>query len=187
MNRLVLTRHRNLRKAFEQRFDCNMTAKSAQKEKIFHPKSRKAGQVERAQLRKAKLEGAAGKRAKRSRSQSALRSFPLPRQSVLIPIGLVVDIYVFFYHAMPPDCAAMSLDELHAVIRDVWLTRHDVELNEEVKNRRKGNPKSAKQSRLENMKAVESEVYRTGIGASHIVTSGNQEIYISLWTQRFPT
>ncbi len=62
----------------------------------------------------------------------------------------------------------MSLEELHAVIRDVWLTRHDVELNEEMKNRRKGNPKSAKQSKLENIKNMESEEYRTGLGTSQL-------------------
>ncbi|KLO08049.1 hypothetical protein SCHPADRAFT_917036 [Schizopora paradoxa] len=140
-----------------------MTAKSATKEKIFHPKSRKAGQVERAQLRKAKLEGAAGKRAKRNHSQ--------------------IDKYVFFYHAMPPECEAMSLEELHAVIRDVWLTRHDMELNEEIKNRRKGNPKSAKQSRLENFKAIEAEEYRTGLEVPDLTHPKNVELF-RRWDQK---
>lgn len=35
------------------------------KEKIFHPQSRKAGQLERAQLRKAKLDSAARKKTKK--------------------------------------------------------------------------------------------------------------------------
>lgn len=147
-----------------------MTAKAATKEKVFHPKSRKAGQVERAQLRKAKLEGAAGKRSKRNHSQSAFsKSFIGKDDDSLQALWYnIVDKYGFFYHAMPPESIAMSLEELHAVIRDVWLTRHDVELNEEMKNRRKGNPKSAKQSKLENIKNMESEEYRTGLGTSQL-------------------
>jgi len=140
-----------------------MTAKAATKEKVFHPKSRKAGQVERAQLRKAKLEGAAGKRSKRNHSQ--------------------IDKYGFFYHAMPPESIAMSLEELHAVIRDVWLTRHDVELNEEMKNRRKGNPKSAKQSKLENIKNMESEEYRTGLEVPDLTHPLNVELF-RRWDQK---
>jgi len=37
--------------------------KSAKREKIFHPESRKAGQLARKQLRKSKLAGQASKRA----------------------------------------------------------------------------------------------------------------------------
>jgi hypothetical protein len=38
--------------------------KAAKKEKVFHPESRKAGQLGRKQLRKSKLDGQASKRAK---------------------------------------------------------------------------------------------------------------------------
>lgn len=47
-------------------------AKGAKKEKIFHPKSRKAGQVERAQLRKSKLSEAASKKIKHTTSVGEL-------------------------------------------------------------------------------------------------------------------
>ena len=76
-----------------------------------------------------------------------------------------VDKYVFFFHAIPDDKEAMTLDELHSLVQDVWLARHDVALGEEQKSRRKGRPKSAKEMKLENIKLFESEEYRTGLGA----------------------
>jgi hypothetical protein len=42
----------------------------AKKEKVFHPQSRKAGQMERAQLRKSKLSEAAQKKSKQASSTS---------------------------------------------------------------------------------------------------------------------
>lgn len=49
-------------------FSLMAPAKGAKKEKIFHPKSRKAAQVERAQLRKSKLSEAATKKTKHTTS-----------------------------------------------------------------------------------------------------------------------
>ena len=72
---------------------------------------------------------------------------------------------MFFFHAIPPDCDAMTLEELHALISDVWLLRHDAEIEEERKARRKGRPKSTKEMKLENIKLQETEEYRTGLGA----------------------
>ena len=66
---------------------------------------------------------------------------------------------------MPPDTTALTLDELHAIVRDIWLARFDVELEEERKSRRKGRPKSAKEMKLEVMKTSAEEEYRTGLGA----------------------
>lgn len=43
------------------------------KEKIFHPNSRKAGQLERASLRKNKLSVASSKRSKKQVEKSTLR------------------------------------------------------------------------------------------------------------------
>lgn len=79
----------------------------------------------------------------------------------------LADVYGFFYHALPPG-GVLSLEELHALIRDVWLTRHDHELEEERAARRKGRPKSTKELKLEETRLHESEEYRTGMGASHV-------------------
>jgi len=58
----------------------------------------------------------------------------------------------------------LSLPELHELVADVWLTRHDAELEEERAARRKGRPKSTKEQKLEEAKLREAEEYRTGIG-----------------------
>lgn len=76
-----------------------------------------------------------------------------------------MDVYGFFHHALPPE-GVLTLDDLHAVVRDVWLTRHDAELQQERVARRKGRPKSTKEVKLEEIKLRESEEYRTGIGTS---------------------
>lgn len=77
----------------------------------------------------------------------------------------IVDVYGFFYHALP-QVGVLTLEELHAVVRGVWLTRHDDELEQERAARRKGRPKSAKEIKLEEIKLRETEEYRTGIGES---------------------
>jgi translation machinery-associated protein 16 len=79
---------------------------------------------------------------------------------------LPVDIYGFFHHAIPPDVSELSLESIHELVRDTWLTRHDEELAAEKSLRRKGRPKTAKESKLEEIKLRESELYRTGMGAS---------------------
>lgn len=76
-----------------------------------------------------------------------------------------MDVYGFFYHALP-QVGVLTLEELHAVVRDVWLTRHDDELEQERAARRKGRPKSTKETKLEEIKLRETEEYRTGIGES---------------------
>lgn len=139
-------------------------AKGAKKEKVFHPQSRKAAQVERAQLRKSKLSEAASKKVKHTTSLSKY-SPSVHQMNVCLPNAYAVDKYVFFFHAIPDDKEAMTLDELHSLVQDVWLARHDVALGEEQKSRRKGRPKSAKEMKLENIKLFESEEYRTGLGA----------------------
>jgi len=58
----------------------------------------------------------------------------------------------------------LTLPELHELVADVWLTRHDAELEEERAARRKGRPKSTKERKLEEAKLREAEEYRTGIG-----------------------
>ena len=58
----------------------------------------------------------------------------------------------------------LSLEELHYIVKDVWLTRHDQEIEVEKASRRKGRPKSAKEMKLEEQKLREVELYRTGMG-----------------------
>ena len=118
--------------------------KKEKKEKIFHPASRKAGQLARNALRKGKLGNLASKRTTKQHT--------------------LVDLYGFFFFAMP-DEGVLTLPELHALIADIWLTRHDESLAAEISARRKGRPKSAAQQRLEDIKLRESEIYRTGMGA----------------------
>jgi translation machinery-associated protein 16 len=58
----------------------------------------------------------------------------------------------------------LTLPELHELVADVWLTRHDAELEEERAARRKGRPKSTKEQKLEQVQLREAEEYRTGMG-----------------------
>lgn len=74
-----------------------------------------------------------------------------------------VNIYAFFYQALPPD-GEMSLEELHFVVKEIWLSRLDYELEAERASRRKGRPKSTKEQKLEEQKLRDSEAYRTGLG-----------------------
>lgn len=88
--------------------------------------------------------------------------------------SIVADKFTFFYHAIPPRAAdgsisTLALFELHDLVRDVWLARHDYALGEEAKSRRKGRPKSVREVNLENMKASEAEEYRTGLGAISLI------------------
>jgi translation machinery-associated protein 16 len=50
------------------------------------------------------------------------------------------------------------------LIQNAWLSRHDEELLAEQQARRKGRPKSVRETKLEEMKLRESEEYRAGLG-----------------------
>jgi translation machinery-associated protein 16 len=85
------------------------------------------------------------------------------------PPPSTADFYGFFFHAIPEERATvLTLPELHELVSDVWLTRHDAELEEERAARRKGRPKSTKEEKLEQVKLLEAEEYRTGMG-EHIL------------------
>ena len=56
------------------------------------------------------------------------------------------------------------MEELHFVVRDIWLPRFDQDLEAEKASRRKGRPKSTKELKLEEIKLLEGEEYRTGMG-----------------------
>ncbi|KAN0092615.1 Protein of unknown function (DUF2962) domain containing protein [Tylopilus felleus] len=137
-------------------------SKSTKKEKIFHPDSRKAAQLTRTHLRKSKLAEATVKRSKKHAQQ--------------------VDVYGFFYHALPP-VGVLTLEELHAVVWDVWLTRHDDELGQERSARRKGRPKSTREAKLEEIKLRETEEYRTGIEVPDLTHEPTVELFRK-WDQK---
>ncbi|KAG8214994.1 hypothetical protein J3R82DRAFT_8398 [Butyriboletus roseoflavus] len=130
--------------------------------KIFHPDSRKAAQLARTRLRKSTLAEATVKRSKKYAAQ--------------------VDVYGFFYHALPP-VGVLALEELHTVVRDVWLTRHDNELEQERAARRKGRPKSTKETKLEEIKVRETEEYRTGIEVPDLTHDPTVQLF-RRWDQK---
>lgn len=74
-----------------------------------------------------------------------------------------VDIFSFFYATLPAE-GVLSTDDLHSIIRDLWLPRFDTELEEEKAARRKGRPKSVREQKIEEIKLREAEEYRTGLG-----------------------
>lgn len=155
------------------------------KEKVFHPQSRKAGQLVRTQLRKSKLVDLARERHKKQGTQGT----PIIHLLFLcLPANIdissrAVSIYGFFFHALPPEGGELSLDELHYVVRDVWLTRHNHEIEAERAARRKGRPKSAKEQKLEELQLREKELYRTGMG-EHIVILVLNALILTAGTQR---
>ncbi|KAG8893606.1 hypothetical protein FRB99_001853, partial [Tulasnella sp. 403] len=137
------------------------TSKSSPKEKVFHPQSRKAAQLERAHLRKNKLGDAKTKRSRIQVEKSTSTALsPGPR---IAHVVITVDRFVFFQHALPSDVESLSLSEVHETIRDIWLHRHDKQLAEEQARRRKGEPRSAKEDKILAQIEMEKEEYRTGL------------------------
>ncbi|EJF64268.1 hypothetical protein BD309DRAFT_991721 [Dichomitus squalens] len=132
------------------------------KEKVFHPQSRKAGQLVRTQLRKSRLVEQSKERNKKLGSQAS--------------------VYSFFYHALPPE-GELSLEELHFIVREIWLARLDQELEAEKASRRKGRPKSAKEQKLEDQKLRETELYRTGMEVVDLTHPTNVELFRK-WDQK---
>jgi translation machinery-associated protein 16 len=151
-------------------------SKKQKKEKLFHPQSRKAGQLVRSHIRKSKLEDLAQKRSHKRLSQGArifrLRAFCLVSGFLTWGCGVVflVDVLGFFYSTLPPE-GELSLDELHLIVRDIWLARHDKDLEQERAKRRKGRPKSVKEIQIEELNVREAEEYRTGLGSSPFVVN----------------
>ena len=64
-----------------------------------------------------------------------------------------------------PEEGVLTLEDLHHIIGDIWLTRFDEELQNEKAARRKGRPKSTRETALDEIKLREAEIYRTGMGA----------------------
>lgn len=125
--------------------------KPAKKEKVFHPDSRKAGQLARKALRKGKL---GNLRTKRTHKASSM-----------------LELYTFFHAALPPapdsdpgaePVEVLTLPELHAIAQE-WIARHGAALAEEQVARRKGRPKSTREARIEELRLREQETYRTGM------------------------
>lgn len=139
----------------------NKEAKKATKEKVFHPQSRKAGQLERAQLRKHKLADASNKRGKNLVSKGEPKHNQASEH--LNDTRPAADRYAFFFHALPPDVPSLTLPEIHEIIQTVWLVRHDSLLKDEQAQRRPGRPQSARELALLEMKLQDEEAYRTGL------------------------
>jgi hypothetical protein len=76
-----------------------------------------------------------------------------------------VHVLGFFYSTLPPE-GELTLDELHLIVRDIWLPRHDKDLEQERAKRRKGRSKTTKEVQIEELKIREAEEYRTGFGSS---------------------
>lgn len=104
----------------------------------------------------------------------------------LMTLSSTADIYGFFFHAIP-DEGVLSLEDLHHVVRDIWLTRFDDELEAEKSSRRKGRPKSAKEVKLEEMKLREADIYRTGMGALVFLFVGGIRPILKGYLQRSST
>ncbi|EPQ56489.1 hypothetical protein GLOTRDRAFT_59779 [Gloeophyllum trabeum ATCC 11539] len=138
-------------------------AASGKKEKIFHPQSRKAAQITRTQLRKNKLVEASNKRSRKYHAET--------------------DFYGFWYHAMPPVGETLTLQTIHTLIADVWLVRHDAELDSERAARRKGRPKSTREQQLEDIKLREAEEYRTGMEIPDLTHKTNVGLF-RRWDQK---
>jgi translation machinery-associated protein 16 len=62
----------------------------------------------------------------------------------------------------------LTLGDLRQLVRDIWLTRFDEELESHRSARRSGRPKSTKEMKLEALKLREAETYRTGMGTYFI-------------------
>jgi translation machinery-associated protein 16 len=75
------------------------------------------------------------------------------------------DRHVFFYHALPPDVISLTLSDIHSIIKEAWLPRHDEALQSLTLSRRPGRPPSTKELQLSEVKLREAEEYRTGLGA----------------------
>jgi len=73
------------------------------------------------------------------------------------------DRYAFFFNELPYDVPCLSLEDLHRLVRERWLSRWDADLEQERSLRRKGRPKSTRESELEELKLRDAEEYRTGL------------------------
>jgi len=93
-----------------------------------------------------------------------------------------VDRHAFFLHALPPEVDSLTLAELHQIVRDVWLTRHEPEITTEQLARRKGRPPSTREVNLVKLKESESEEYRTGLEVLDLTSSTNVEL-LRRWKQ----
>lgn len=133
-----------------------MPLKTSKKEKVFHPSSRKASQLATAALRKARLWELVSQRGQK-------------RQ-------MLAEMYSFFYYSLP-NKGALTMEELHQLVRDVWLTRNDEELKKERAARRKGRPKSIKETKLEELQFRENELYRTGMEVIDLTHPVNVDLF----------
>jgi hypothetical protein len=72
---------------------------------------------------------------------------------------------------MPTNVPVISLAQLHKIVTDIWLKRHDEDLRVERESRRAGRPRSAKEDKLLELQLQDREEFRSGLGWSLLFVS----------------
>ncbi|OAD05535.1 hypothetical protein MUCCIDRAFT_80621 [Mucor lusitanicus CBS 277.49] len=119
-----------------------ITLKTIKNREAIHPYSRKAHQISRVYQRKEKL---AVKEKNKANN----------------PLG---ERWLWFRYAFEEDKSVATKPEMHELI-ELYLERHDDEINELEKDRSRGHkkPKNARQQLLESIKAREASEYISGM------------------------
>lgn len=141
-----------------------LTAKAMQGDKqAVHPGSRKAGQLDRVQLRALKLQKAGSKRKDVSKLKCELSGTFAASDLHLRKMFAAVSRPIYF-HSLITSPEPLTLPQLRGLITDVYLARLDDEVNQLVAERRAGRPKSKDLVDLEEIKRREAAEWVTGFG-----------------------
>lgn len=125
----------------------------------LHPRSRKATQLHRTQLRQGKL-------VHQKNSRNVTHVFPLctlpgPVSSTILTV-VVVDRVTWFQLVIDPEAGPLPRDEVHSLIAE-YLGRFDEEIEQLKASQRTGRPKPKRLDELEMVRQQEREAYeRTG-------------------------
>lgn len=76
----------------------------------------------------------------------------------------IADRFGFWFYALPPDVKALTLPEMHGMVAELWLKRHNEAILGEESARRKGRPPSKREIELKALKIQDEQEYWTGIG-----------------------
>ncbi|KAK4704854.1 translation machinery-associated protein 16, partial [Phenoliferia sp. Uapishka_3] len=141
-----------------------------------HPNSRRAKQLQRIELRTKKLEVKSKVRRSTEIGKGMLYVFlSSAHRSSELPVA--VDRHVYFVHALPEDREAVTLPELHQILRD-YIGRNDDEAAELKKERegrawRKGEGKSKREMELDVQREGEESEYRSGFVLPDLTLAAN--------------
>lgn len=135
---------------------------------LVHPRSRKANQLHRTQLRQSKL-------SVQKNSRKVTQIFPL-----CIPISInfadvlwIVDRVTWFQLIIDPEAKTISRDEVHSLITE-HLGRFDEEIAKLQLLQRAGRPKPKRLGELEMVRQQEKEEYeRTGFQLPDLMCTAN--------------